>query len=110
MIVALRAAKDEQQFKKAVEDVKHAIPESLLVDGHNPLTLLHSALSDGLHARTDGECLELAQTIRLVLADLAERISQALKDDRELKEGISRLLNRGAKDEAADAPNKPELV
>jgi hypothetical protein len=106
MITALRSAKDEQQFKKAVEDVKDAIPESLLIDGHNPLTLLHSALSDGLHARTDEECLELAQAIRLVLADLAERISQALKDDRELKEGISRLLNRGAKDE----PHSVDLI
>jgi len=107
MIAALRKAKDQTQFKRAVEDVKDAIPESLLVDGHNPLTLLHSALSDGLHARTDEECLDLAQTIRLVLGDLADRISQALKDDRELNEAISRLMKKEGMEQAIVAGDEP---
>jgi hypothetical protein len=79
---------------KAIESVKDSIPESLLVNGHNPLTLLHSALSEGLHAQTDEQCLELAQAVRVVLAELAERIGQALKDEAELNAAISRLMNR----------------
>ena len=86
----------ETQFKTAIEKVKSAIPQSLLVQGHNPLTLLHTALSEGLHDLPEEECLALATTIRVVLTDLAERISQALKDDAELKEAVSRLLNRSA--------------
>lgn len=108
MIAALHKAKGETQFKRAVEDLKDAIPESLLVDGHNPLTLLHSALSDGLHARTDEECLDLAQTIRLVLGDLADRIAQALKDDRELNKAISKLMKKEVREGALVVEKDPE--
>jgi hypothetical protein len=71
-----------------------AIPEAILIDRHNPLTLLHSALSEGLHAQTDEECLELATSIRVVLTELADRISVALKEEAELKTAVNRLLNR----------------
>lgn len=88
-------AAKEVQFSKAIEQIKHGIPEVLLIDGHhNPLTLLHDALSEGLHADSDSECLEIAQAIRVVLTELAERISQALKKEAELTSAVSRLLNR----------------
>ncbi len=35
-------AKIETQFSTAIDMIKSAIPETLLIDGHNPLTLLHS--------------------------------------------------------------------
>lgn len=91
-IALLEKAKVETQFSNAVEMVKDAIPESLLVQGHNPFTLLYKALSEGLHAESDEGCLEAASAIRVVLAELSERIGQVLKDDAELKEAISRLL------------------
>lgn len=86
-----RAAK-ETQFSKAIEQIKDAIPQVLLINGHNPLSLLHRALSEGLHAGTDEECLELATSIRVVLTELSERISHALKDEAELRLAISKLM------------------
>jgi hypothetical protein len=91
MVAPLELAKQEQQFSKAVNSVKDAIPQALLINGQNPLTLLHSALSEGLHAKSDEQCLELAHDVRLVLAELAERLGQALKDEAELNTAISRL-------------------
>jgi hypothetical protein len=88
-------AAKETQFSKAIDDVKGAIPSVLLIEGHNPLKLLHTALSDGIHAKDDAHCLELAQSIRLVLVELAERMSEVLKNQTELKGAISKLL--GAK-------------
>jgi hypothetical protein len=93
MLRVLEAAKEEHQFSKALEMVKDAIPQTLLVNGHNPMTLLHSALSVGLHEQTDDTCLELAHDVRIVLIELAERLSQALKDEAELNTAISRLMN-----------------
>jgi hypothetical protein len=87
-------ARAETQFATAIDKVKTAIPQSLLIDGHNPLTLLHTALSEGLHELTDQECLSLARDIRVVLIELAERISTALKEEAELKSAVSHLLNR----------------
>jgi hypothetical protein len=96
-------AAKETQFSRAIDQVKDAIPESLLIHGQNPLLLLHSALSEWLHAHTDEECLEIAQDIRIVLTELADRISQALKDEAELKQSVSRLLSRRTGDTSSDA-------
>lgn len=100
-IAALTAAKDETQFSRAVELVKESIPPSLLIDGHNPMTLLHSALSEGLHAQTDEECLEIATSVRVILQELTEKTAAALKDHAELKSALSRLLNRSDGDSKA---------
>jgi len=88
---SLKAAKKEIQFSKAMEGVKDAIPQALLVNGHNPLTLLHKALSEGVHDLPDAECLQLAHDVRVVLIELADRIGQALKDEAELNTAINRL-------------------
>jgi len=96
-LAQLQAATTETQFTKALLSVKDALPQSLLIGGHhNPLALLHKALSDGLHARSDEHCLELAQDIRLVLTDLAERLAVALKDEAELNAAIARLGKIGS--------------
>ena len=88
----LVAAKKETQFSKAVEAVKHGIPQVLLLNGQNPLTLLHTALSEGLHAQSDEDCLELATSIRVVLTEFVERVATALKDEAELNTAVNRLI------------------
>jgi hypothetical protein len=93
-IESLQSAKTENQFTRAVESLKGGIPQALLIDGHNPLTLLHNALSAGLHAQSDEDCLELASSIRIVLTELAERLGEILKDQSELKAAVSRLITK----------------
>lgn len=91
-IAALEASRTEQQFSKSVKELRDAIPPVLLINGHNPLALLHNALSQGVHNLPDEECLTLATSIRVVLVELAEKLGQALKDEKELSEAVSRLL------------------
>lgn len=93
-IAVLEAAKNETQFSKALGNVKDAVPQALLINGHNPLLLLHSALSDGLHQQTDEHCLELASSIRIVLAELSERLAQALKDEAVLTKALASIMSR----------------
>lgn len=89
---ALSKSLSETQFSQALDISKNAMPESLLINGHNPLRLLHSALSEGVHARSDEECLQIASSVRVVLGELAERISAALKDEAELSKALSTLM------------------
>jgi len=102
------AAEAETQFAKAIEDIKGGLPNVLLIDGHNPLTLLHKALSEGLHAKDDATCLELAESIRIVLTELAERISGVLRDQQELKTAVSKLLSRKAAQAASQDRSETE--
>jgi hypothetical protein len=66
LVPTLEAAKKEHQFLKAIDMVKDG-PQGLLINGQNPLTLLLSALSEGLHGRTDEERLQAAHDVRIVL-------------------------------------------
>lgn len=91
-IDTLNAAIVETQFTKALDMAKDAMPESLLINGHNPLKLLYRALSEGIHNLSDEGCLGYATSIRVVLGELSERLSQALKDEVEITNAISRLL------------------
>ena len=88
----LSDAIEQTQFSTALNMAKEAIPESLLIDGHSPMRLLHHALSRGVHELSDEECLELASTVRLVLGELSERLSGLLKDKAELTKAISTLM------------------
>jgi hypothetical protein len=98
VIATLDRAAKTNSFKRAVEEIKDAIPPVLfLKGGHNPLTLLYKALSEGVHEDDDAECLERAQDIRTVLSELAARTKQALENTKEVDAAVKRLLNRGAK-------------
>ena len=87
----LKRAKTIREFTRATETFSAALPDSLLLNGQNPLTLLHNALSVGIHALSDHECLEQATAVRNVLDELAGRLAVALRDDKELNASISRL-------------------
>lgn len=91
VLVALAEARNENQFSKSVSNLKNAFPPALLINGQNPLVLLHSALSQGVHDLSDEQCLGLAKSIRVVLVELAEKIGQALKDEKEINDAVKRL-------------------
>ena len=85
-------ALQETQFSSAVEMLKVAIPDKLLIlCGENPLTLLYAPLSVQLHGLTDKECLQQAADIRIVLTALLENIADVLKDEEKLKSAVNRL-------------------
>jgi hypothetical protein len=71
----------EISFSKAVDTLKDAIPQKLLIlGGENPLTLLYKPLSVQLHELSDEECLQQAADIRLVLTALLENIADVLSE------------------------------
>jgi len=77
-----------------MKEIKGAIPDSLMVQGQNPLTLLHDALSIGIHHEDDVECLQRATSVRLILADLADRIDRALKENAELEAAVQEPVRK----------------
>ncbi|CAK1880100.1 hypothetical protein [Vibrio crassostreae] len=91
LIQELSEAKEETQFTNAVGKIKHALPESLTINGQNPLTLLYSALSEGLHVHSDEECLQYAQAIKLVLFELVDRLDSSLREDKALLDAVKLL-------------------
>lgn len=112
LVQALRKARDERQFTKAIDAIKAGPLQAIYVNGHNPLTLLYDAISDGLHGQTDQENMEIAQTIRLLLADLTARLDNLLADHKGVEDGVNRLLkaqaDRKARQQTPTVAAKPE--
>ena len=91
LIEDLEKAKNETQFSKAVDSIKEELPTSLYIEGQNPLKLLHKAVSKGIHNMTDEECLQYAESIRIILFELTERINSYLKETAEIHKAIDIL-------------------
>lgn len=100
----LDAAAKEIHFSKAVDAVRHGVPQVLMISGLNPLTLLHSALSEGLHEESDEVCLRLATSIRVILTEMIERMATALKDEAVLTSAVTHLLKVHAAKTALTGP------
>jgi hypothetical protein len=96
LIRELKTAKDEISFTKAIDEVKIGLPQGLLINGHNPLVLLHGALSRGLHNESDEECLAAASAVRLVLTDLIEKMALLKQDNKQLQDAVKLLMSRKA--------------
>lgn len=92
-LLKFEKAETEPQFGQAISEIRSLIPQTLLIHGQNPLNLLHSALSEGVQAQTESEYLEISASVRVILTELAERISFALQDNGELSSAVNRLLN-----------------
>src|SRR6266404_382524 len=97
MIERLKYLREHWRFQQSIDEIKDCLPQILLIEGQNPLELLHPVLSDSIHDRTDEEALEIAGEVRLVLINLAERIALAKTQSDELKQAVAKLSARKAK-------------
>ena len=100
-------AEDQETFAKAYEKVKKTrqtsekillvkdlLPPSLIIEGMNPLGILHSALSEGLHAEEDEACLSYAETIREALIFISSQISETKKRKQDFTYKMRILLDK----------------
>jgi hypothetical protein len=54
-------------------------------------------MSNDLHAGSDEDALEVATSIRVVITELAARISEVMKEDEGLRKAVAALANRPRK-------------
>lgn len=91
-------AKTEQQFTKSIESIKDLIPKSLFIENHNLLKILHSILSEGIHNKSDEDCLLLAKEIRVLFVRLNQRIEEYVRDESEVRAALNIVQNLNKKD------------
>jgi hypothetical protein len=68
---------ESKAAEKRIALVKDMLPSTLRPGGMNPLGDLHQALSQGLHAEDDDDCLALAEATRESLVYLIEHVQAA---------------------------------
>lgn len=84
-------AKKHQDTTDKIEIVKDVLPAPLKPSGNNILKLIYSALSDGLHNKSDAECLEVSQNLRACLVFLVKKVEEQKRDEKEFTEAFNQL-------------------
>lgn len=94
--VALAATKKTRVTQEKIELVKDLLPSILRPNGMNPLGVLHSELSEGIHANTDEACLENANHIKSILIFLVNQIIASKEASKQFTSGMKALLEKKA--------------
>jgi hypothetical protein len=94
---ALEKTKLTRVTQEKIELVKDLLPSILKPNGMNPLGVLHSELSEGLHAETDESCLENATHVKSILTFLINQIIQSKESAKGFSESMKSLLTKKAK-------------
>jgi hypothetical protein len=91
---ALEKVRETRITEEKIELVQDLLPTSLQPNGINPLKSLHAALSDGIHNKTDDECLDLADTIKTILIYLLEEIRNRNDKAKLFTDKMKKLLDK----------------
>lgn len=93
---ALEKTKKTRVTQEKIDLVKDLLPSILKPNGMNPLGVLHSELSEGLHAATDEACLENANHIKSILTFLINQIIQSKESAKSFTTSMKSLLEKKA--------------
>lgn len=93
---ALAKTKTTRVTQEKIDLVKDLLPSILKPSGMNPLGVLHSELSEGLHAATDESCLENANHIKTILTFLINQILKSKESAKEFTTSMKSLLDKKA--------------
>lgn len=94
---ALEATKKTRVAQEKIALVKDLLPLILRPNGMNPLSVLHSTLSKGLHAESDERCIELAMTIREALVFLVNQVINSKSAASSFTDSMRKLLDEKTK-------------
>ncbi len=94
---ALAKTKETTVTQEKIDLVKDLLPPILRPEGMNPLSALHSALSEGLHAESDEECLEYAENCREILIFLVNQVAASKAASKGFTDSMRKLLEKKSK-------------
>ncbi|MFX1501707.1 MAG: hypothetical protein ACFFDH_12145 [Promethearchaeota archaeon] len=93
----LKDAKRSKNASKKIELVKDLLPNSLKLNGFNPLKTLYDTLSEGIHENSDDKCLEYSKLIRCCLEYLIYQVYLPNREKNLYTENIQKLISKRKK-------------
>lgn len=95
-ITALEETKKTRVTQDKINLVKDLVPSILKPNGINPLGILHSELSKGLHSESDAICLENANHIKNILTFLINQIMKSKESAKDFTQSMKSILAKKA--------------
>lgn len=99
-IKKIEESKKSRNFTESIAEVDHLFPSELKFNDQNALLALYGPLSEGLHGKSDEECLEAASHIRTLLDALGERLEQVIDQEESILNALKGLQSFSTVNEA----------
>jgi hypothetical protein len=97
LLAKVSEMKGEKRFSEKIEYAAELLPTSLRRGGQNPIAMLHDLTSDGLHARSDDECIEIFDRCQLAFEHVIRRLKLDRVEDAAYETALMRLAERASK-------------
>jgi hypothetical protein len=95
----------EKRFSVRVDYAGDLLPESLRPKGQpNPMAILHELASDGLHTKTDEECVDIFDACRQTFEFVFGKMRIETEEAKTFVKGMAELAEKRAKAQAKPAP------
>ncbi len=91
---ALQKTKNAQNTSDKIALVKDLLPPVIKADGINPLGALYQLLSEGIHNKSDDDCINIAHNIRIILVFLIKQIIRSKNEKKEFTESMKKILEK----------------
>jgi hypothetical protein len=100
----------EKRFNEKIDYAGDLLPASLRPEGKpNPMAILHELASDGLHTKTDEECVDIFDACRQTFEYVFGKMRIETEEAKKFVDGISTLSEKRAKlAKRAAEPSKSE--
>jgi hypothetical protein len=92
MVKRIRAAKEERTtYDQKLKIASTVMPDSLLIDGVNPLDVLYGLVSAGLHDLTEEQCVAIADETKSVFEFTFARLRAETEERKDFVDTIRKL-------------------
>jgi hypothetical protein len=89
---------NERRFSTKVDYAGDLLPKNLRPDGHpNPMAVLHELASEGLHAKSDAECVDIFDECRQTFEYVFGKMRVETEDAITFVKGMTKLADKRAK-------------
>jgi len=90
--------KKEKKFNVKVDYAGDLLPANLRPEGHpNPMAILHELASDGLHSKSDEECVDIFDACRETFEYVFGKMRIETEQAKDFVKGMSKLAEKRAK-------------
>ena len=103
----LESVKADRVFDKKVTYAAAILPPSLRPGNANPIDLLHDLASEGMHALSDAQCIDVFDQSKDVFEHLFIELKVRETKDKAFGDKVNELLRRKSKPAVAAVPKEP---
>jgi hypothetical protein len=93
-LAKLEAIKTKGLFKDKIDLASTILPPSLRPGGHNPIDVLHDLSSEGIHHRSEEECIQIFDRVRSVFEYLFREIEARKRSAAEYAATVAKIASQ----------------